>query len=100
MIRQPLRHSAFYLLLSFVQNNQVNFLGPKNGGSVMLTRAYHSALSKSVRKHFSDSAGEKGQGGRIIHCMCHDSEILLQVRVRVRVFGPGFGSRFGAGGRS
>ena len=58
---------------------QVNFIGPGNGGSVMLTRAFHSALSKSVRKHFVDSDGEKGEGGRIIHCMCHDSEILLQV---------------------
>eukprot|EP00752_Nemacystus_decipiens_P017232 g15436.t1 len=58
---------------------KVNFLGPGNGGSVMLSRAFHSALSKSVRKHFPDSDGEKGEGGRIIHCMCHDSEILLQL---------------------
>ncbi|CAM9742069.1 unnamed protein product, partial [Ectocarpus sp. 12 AP-2014] len=57
----------------------VNFLGPGNGGSVMLARAFHTALSKSVRKYFSDSDGEKGEGGRIIHCMCHDSEILLQL---------------------
>ncbi|CAN0263343.1 unnamed protein product, partial [Ectocarpus sp. 4 AP-2014] len=57
----------------------VNFLGRGNGGSVMLARAFHTALSKSVRKHFSDSDGEKGEGGRIIHCMCHDSEILLQL---------------------
>lgn len=58
---------------------KVNFLGSGNGGSVMLSRAFHSALSKSVRRHFPDSDGEKGEGGRIIHCMCHDSEILLQV---------------------
>ncbi|CAM9961822.1 unnamed protein product, partial [Sphacelaria rigidula] len=57
----------------------VNFLGLGNGGSVMLSRAYHSALSKSVRRHFPDSDGEIGEGGRIIHCMCHDSEILLQL---------------------
>ncbi|CAM9329467.1 unnamed protein product, partial [Laminaria digitata] len=57
----------------------VNFLGPGNGGSVMLSRAFHSALSKSVKRHFSDTDGEKGEGGRIIHCMCHDSEILLQL---------------------
>ena len=29
----------------------------------MLSRAFHSALSKSVRRHFSDTDGEKGEGG-------------------------------------
>jgi raffinose synthase len=57
----------------------VNFIAPGHGGSVALSRAYHQALSKSVIEHFSDKDGPKGAGGRIIHCMCHDNEILLQL---------------------
>ncbi|CAN0345806.1 unnamed protein product, partial [Discosporangium mesarthrocarpum] len=58
----------------------VNFLGPGHGGSVILARAFHSALSKSVSRHFpTDSGVPGGKGGRIIHCMCHDSQILLQL---------------------
>lgn len=57
----------------------VNFVGQGNGGSVEMAKAYHVALSKSVREHFKDADGEKGKGGRVIHCMCHDNEILLQL---------------------
>lgn len=77
----------------------MNFLGPGHGGSVMLSRAFHSALSKSVRKHFPDSDGEKGEGGRIIHCMCHDSQILLQVRCAGRDDTVGCGGMWCGAGR-
>lgn len=46
-------------------------LGHGHGGSVRLTRATHAALSASVHAHFS--------GPSIIHCMCHDSAMLLQL---------------------
>ncbi|KAG5175037.1 raffinose synthase or seed imbibition protein Sip1-domain-containing protein [Tribonema minus] len=57
----------------------LNFVGYNNGGSVEMSRAYHYALSKSVTRHFpdGDTARGSGRGGRIIHCMCHDNEILL-----------------------
>lgn len=41
------------------------------GGSVALTHACHSALSASVHKHFS--------GPNVIHCMCHDGAIVMQL---------------------
>jgi raffinose synthase len=49
----------------------LNCLGEGQGGSVALTHACQSALSSSVHKHFN--------GPNIIHCMCHDSAMILQL---------------------
>ncbi|CAN0068412.1 unnamed protein product, partial [Heterosigma akashiwo] len=66
----------------------VNVMGNGLGGSVKVAAAYHKALQRSSMKHFSGrrKGGEGGGGGgqqpqprapNLIHCMCHDSEILL-----------------------
>ncbi|CAM9277558.1 unnamed protein product, partial [Chrysoparadoxa australica] len=62
----------------------LNFVGSGLGGSVQLAHDYHKALSRSVKRHFPYGGGSNpgdgsGLGGRIIHCMCHDNEILLQL---------------------
>ncbi|CAM9389758.1 unnamed protein product [Chrysoparadoxa australica] len=62
-------------------------LGNGHGGSVALNFAAHSALNRSVEEHFDSAAGGDGASGgsHIIHCMCHDSAILLQLAL---LYGP------------
>ncbi|CAN0051699.1 unnamed protein product, partial [Heterosigma akashiwo] len=67
----------------------VNVMGNGLGGSVKVAAAYHKALQRSSMKHFSGRRKEGVEGGggggeqqqprapNLIHCMCHDSEILL-----------------------
>jgi raffinose synthase len=68
-------------------------LGGGVGGGVHLNRATHAALSSSVHTHFSSEAApltpssnltssspsQSSTAPSIIHCMCHDSSILLQL---------------------
>ncbi|KAG5188142.1 hypothetical protein JKP88DRAFT_178296 [Tribonema minus] len=62
-------------------------LGEGQGGTVALTRASQAALAASVRAHFG--------GPAVIHCMCHDSAMLLQLPVH---YPDGRGGGGGGGG--
>mmetsp|Transcript_18004 Transcript_18004/g.23702 ORF Transcript_18004/g.23702 Transcript_18004/m.23702 type:complete len:953 (+) Transcript_18004:80-2938(+) len=56
----------------------VNIMGTGMGGSVKVTEAYHKGLWESSIKRFTPTQSDTAEGTpNLIHCMCHDSEILL-----------------------
>ena len=48
--------------------------GSKQAGHNTIVSSLHEALAKSVQSHFG-----RGASPKIIHCMCHDPEIIFQM---------------------